>query len=515
MTPQTELELQGNFLAHPFSELAAEIMHARLTGSLRVSDQDRKCILYFTDGRLDFGVSNERTSRLFYILTERKRIGRDDLAQIPDFQNDFALSSFLQANGLLTKVESTELFTYQIKSMFVNILSWPEGTWTFSPLARVRDGLKFEVDAAGILLDYARCLSPESVLARFRTLKERFERAETADANVTLSPEEIHILTRFSDHEVSIADLTKLADIPESATIRSLYSLWLGGFLLRSGWQAAFSPASIEKILGAKLELKREAEHLVPSKPSTPAPQPSVPTSPIATPVKSAPALSLDEYLARVENSVTHYDVLGVDHKVEQPDVRRAYFSLAKQFHPDHFHQEGRETLRRVQIAFTALSKAHEELKTEDFRENYDFKMRKELAEKEKTKARAEGDTIDVKVQQASENFDRGFSLLMDKEYEAALPFLARAVHFAPNMARYHAYFGKALSADSTQRHKAESEMQAALRLDPDNATYRIILVEFFIQINLLKRAEGELTRMLAKFPTNREARDLLDRLQK
>ena len=102
----------------------------------------------------------------------------------------------------------------------------------------------------------------------------------------------------------------------------------------------------------------------------------------------------------------------------------------------------------------------------------------------------------------------------MGNQYEAALPFLARAAHFAPTIARYRAYFGKALSSDSKQRHKAEGEIQTAIKLDPINPNYRIILVEFFIQMNLLKRAEGELNRMLATFPNNAEARALLESLK-
>ena len=42
----------------------------------------------------------------------------------------------------------------------------------------------------------------------------------------------------------------------------------------------------------------------------------------------------------------------------------------------------------------------------------------------------------------------------------------------------------------------------------------RLILAEFFIQVNLMKRAEGELNRLLAIFPSNREARALLDSIR-
>ena len=51
-------------------------------------------------------------------------------------------------------------------------------------------------------------------------------------------------------------------------------------------------------------------------------------------------------------------------------------------------------------------------------------------------------------------------------------------------------------------------------KIDPNNRSYRLLLAEFFIQHNLPKRAEGELKRLLAIHPDNREAKDLLDSLK-
>ena len=84
--------------------------------------------------------------------------------------------------------------------------------------------------------------------------------------------------------------------------------------------------------------------------------------------------------------------------------------------------------------------------------------------------------------------FATGFSLLMDGEAEEAAAFFTHAVHFVPKNPRYRAYFGKALSSDKAQRHKAEAELQAAINLEPDNLNYKIMLVEFFIQFNLLNK---------------------------
>jgi cytochrome c-type biogenesis protein CcmH/NrfG len=102
----------------------------------------------------------------------------------------------------------------------------------------------------------------------------------------------------------------------------------------------------------------------------------------------------------------------------------------------------------------------------------------------------------------------------MDEDADSAVPFFARAVHLDSKNARYHAYYGKALSFDPEQRFKAEAEMQTAIKLDPQNPTFRILLAEFFIEFNLLKRADGELNRLLTIFPGNKEAIALLKTLR-
>ena len=88
-------------------------------------------------------------------------------------------------------------------------------------------------------------------------------------------------------------------------------------------------------------------------------------------------------------------------------------------------------------------------------------------------------------------------SLLADGNDVAAIGFSTRAVHYDPNNELYHAYYGKALSADDKQRHKAESEMQRRRSTRSERPKIRIMLAEFFIDMKMFKRAEGELKRFL------------------
>ena len=80
----------------------------------------------------------------------------------------------------------------------------------------------------------------------------------------------------------------------------------------------------------------------------------------------------------------------------------------------------------------------------------------------------------------------------------------------SPREARYRAHYGHALIRQPTTRRMAETELQAALALEPDNTAYRVMLAELYKQLGLQRRAEGELQRALAVDPKHQAARTLL-----
>ncbi len=304
-----------------------------------------------------------------------------------------------------------------------------------------------------------------------------------------------------------------------------LYTLWLSGFVSRREWNRAFSERKTSAILSASLTLKKDGNNAVKEiKENAPVnmheaiPKAETLTNGTSESELLEEKISLKDYLTRIENASNHYEFFGVEPDVPVTKIKMAYFSLAKRFHPDLFHKEANaETHSRVQNAFTKIAHAYEILKDESSREVYNYKLRKEL-ELSKNSTKKDDSSVsdlDKQTQQAIEDFNNGFSYLMDENIEAALPFLARAVHFDKNNARYHAFYGKALTFDKSQYHKAEAELQTAIKLDAENADYRIILAEFFVQVGFQKRAEGELNRLLAIFPNNKEALNMLNSLIK
>ena len=525
MTPQNTLDLKGIFRIHPFAELLVEIGQARLSGSLRLSHGDRKSIIYFRDGEVVYGVSNAREHRLLGIILELKKADTQRLARMPKFSNDVEFAAGLAKEDILPKNEIDELIVLQIERIIIDALSWPDGEFIYSPLVKPREDLVFNIDFHKVLIDYARCQPMASVFERFKSMQESFEPAPERESHASLHSHELYVLRIFEGESKNIEQLKPDCGLPENGLLQTLYVLWLGGLLIRRDWNAAFSENRIAAIRNARVSIVKQAQTMaVETNGKAPKiepilePEPQLEPEQTLTQVPEPPVIqiTLEEYLERTEKAVTHYDVIGVDSKAGIAQIKSAYFGMAKLFHPDLYHRESTATLQRIQGAFSTVAQAYETLKSKELRESYDFKIRKELETKEKLRAQGIADTekVDPKTEQGLENFEMGLSLLMDEEYERAVPFLGRAAHYNPDNALYRAYYGKALSYDEKQRHKAEGEMQAGARLDPKNPKIRLMLAEFFIDMNLLKRAEGELNRFLEIAPNNAEARKLLNSIQ-
>ena len=516
MTAPNNLDLTGDFQQHEFAEVLAEVAQAKLSGSLRLARNDQKAIIYFRDGAVVYAVSNSREHRLFNILLQRKRVEQKDLARIPNFANDLELAAQLEANNVLPKTDIDDAIKSQVGSIIVSSLTWTTGEWVFSALTRLRDDLIFNVDVCKILANYARCLPPEEVYGRFKSVQEAFYRAGKSASSIALHPDEARTLDSFSDARLSIQELRPLCSLPEMTLFQSLYVLWLGGMLVRCEWNAAFPQAKVEEMRNAKVSLvkgaagtgKKGAPEEVSSEPA--------PTSEAAK--VAEPEISLEEYLGRVEKAETLYEVLGVAVKASHAEIKTAYFLMAKLFHPDRFYREEAGKVKRIQTAFTQIAQAYETLKTEEGRQNYNFKMRRELENIEKRKASGQTEKPATPEDKSAElglsSFEQAMDALNEEEFAAAAGHLARATHYSPQNALYHAYFGYALSHLEKQQHKAEASLQTAVKLDPKNPKIRMMLVDFFIEMKMTRRAEGELKRFLEVAPGNREAMQLLEQIQ-
>src|SRR5207253_2575107 len=119
-------------------------------------------------------------------------------------------------------------------------------------------------------------------------------------------------------------------------------------------------------------------------------------------------------------------------------------------------------------------------------------------------------DTKPSNAERAESSFKQGLAALEGNQRDQAIRLLAEAAMLAPREARYRANYGHALIGMPNTSRVAESELQAAIALEPNSASHRVMLAELYKRLGLQRRARGELERALASDPKSDAARKLL-----
>jgi curved DNA-binding protein CbpA len=286
--------------------------------------------------------------------------------------------------------------------------------------------------------------------------------------------------------------------------LRAVYALSLSGLLERSDWPGVFGGQT------SKTLYKRSRA-----------------SSPEAKGGNRA-AKKLDEsgdvqaLFARLKSAKDHYDVLGIARLCSAAEIKTAYHALARRFHPDHFHKSDTALRTRVDSAFARIAQAYETLSNSSLRPAYDAKIGskssgagvKPAAAEKADKPAAERKEKPASAERAQASFQQGLAALQRNQRDQAIRLLAEAAMLAPREARYRASYGHALIGETNARRVAESELQAAISLEPNNASHRVMLAEFYQAMGLRRRAQGEVERALATDPKNEAARALLNSLR-
>jgi tetratricopeptide (TPR) repeat protein len=177
-----------------------------------------------------------------------------------------------------------------------------------------------------------------------------------------------------------------------------------------------------------------------------------------------------------------------------------------------------------LESAFARITQAYDTLRDDSLRATYNSKVeaRRKAAQladsapkvSQESIAKGEAEPAVSKAGRAAEQFKEGIAALELGERKVALGLFASAARAVPNEPRYRANYGRLLAGDARTRRAAEAELTAAIKLDPGNAEYRVILAELYRDLGLKLRAKGEAERAVAADPNHQRARELLRELK-
>jgi len=188
-----------------------------------------------------------------------------------------------------------------------------------------------------------------------------------------------------------------------------------------------------------------------------------------------------------------YYEILSVSRDAKAAAIRKAYFALARDRHPDRVTDPAARA--RAEVEFTELTAAFNTLSNDKTRAEYDTELLKPQARPPE--------------EQAQQAYEGALAAAKAKDFPKAVELLSVAVHLAPREARYHEALGRNLATNPGWTRKAVEALETAARLAPGSATPHLELARLYLGQGLKIRARRAVEQALKLAPENAEARKI------
>jgi curved DNA-binding protein CbpA len=345
---------------------------------------------------------------------------------------------------------------------------------------------------------------------------------ETILNTLVLNSDEAFVLSRVESN-ITISDILRLSPLDLEMTWRTLYGLLLTGVL-----QFVASPESSrpqQRTEARKEEIRREVKKATPP--------PSPPPPPSGLPPKESKAkekknredeVDLDFIRGDVHRkqddlkTKNYYELLNIPQSSTQEEIKKAYYSLAKKYHPDHYHQPELANLKSaLDLIFAELSKAYDVLKVPATRANYDSKIQQVKENSPAPAASAvpsssSGSASNAMGQQklADLNFKQGRGYFDQQDYWSAIQAFRQCVRLIPESPQFRHWLAISLTKNPKWRKEAEEHFLKAIELEQFNPNHYIGLALMYKEAGLPLRAEVYLKKALQVAPGNKAAQEAL-----
>ena len=520
--------MNGNLTEGVVPGLLREIYVGRRSGTLTLARGQEQQRLRFRRGHIVNATTNVVEGRLGEMLVRRGQLSEADLARATEVvvREKRRLGEVLGELGLLDASQLEDAVALHVHETLARVFTWPDGVYSFHEEPEDGPGqeLTLKVSTGELILaavqavrdpDVVRFLlgDMDRVLALSSDPLLRFQR-------LTLSPADGFVLSRV-DGLTSAREIVRMIPLPEEQVERSLLAL--------------LSTGAIEHAAGRR---PREAA-AAPPPAAAPTPVPTPAPTPAATappePPPRPPEAPVDEKSAERRREIleafgglktkTHFEVLGLPRSAGEADVKEAYFSLARRFHPDAHHAASLEDLRdELEAVFIRLGEAYEVLRDARKRSDYEERLGrprpKPVGEAAAPAAAGPGEPAppepprdeSEEARRAEEAIRRAGKLFEQEKYWDAIQLLEPAVVAARGKARTkgRALLARCLLKNPKWTKRGEEMLLAVTREDPPAVEPWALLGALYAEKGMRARAATMYRRALDLDPEHEAAREYL-----
>lgn len=478
-----------------------EIHFGRKTGKLSFSRTGIEKTFFFQDGGLLFAKTNVSEERLGEILLRTGKITPEVYARIGQLTKpDMLLGESLVQNRVLSQRGLYDGVLAQMYAVILGCFVFFDGKMVFEPQERYLDSeFQLRVNLPLLIEKGVRAMSFHPAIHALFSGK-------------TLNPVEGELMSSLDERERALwSRLDGAANIEYIMTWDASDPnwFWKSMFLLHCLGLAEFKegqpvclipdkPAPPETAATAPAE-KPKAETIPPLAPPPFSDEPliSAPQSPKeekpaarARETGQAGDAAARELKESVEDAIAlrkrmgsldHYQLFGVPSNADENTIKKAYFKMARKFHPDRYGRDLDPLVKRqIDELFDRITKSYKALTTPGAAAAPPEQPPADEADKDPGK-------------NADTRFRQGKTLYNQARYEEAIQYLEEAVRMNDNKGDYFLLLALSQSKVRGYSKKAEKNFLRAIELEPWNP-------EGIVGLGILYKKEGLTTRAKRQF---------------
>jgi curved DNA-binding protein CbpA len=297
-------------------------------------------------------------------------------------------------------------------------------------------------------------------------------------------------LSLFQDIELSQQDKKILSLVDGKKTIKEIIdSSWMGSFEALKVLYVLWSIGMVEEVEADSRDASPDAVK----------DEEGVALKEILRPLSEEEELlmkKVDRIYQDIE-TISFAELLEVDHKADSETIKKSYYRLAKEFHPDRYFSSTDPSIKmKLTTIFDMLTKAYNTLKDDRKREEYFSSV--SAPKKDETPADSE---------RAAEQFREGVADFKKGDYWGSIEKFKWASKLDPKNANYLNYLSLAYSKVPGRIKEAEESILAAVKLEPNNSDLHANLGLIYMKAGLKKRAHAAFEKALKIDPKSDKAK--------
>ncbi len=470
------LSISGSLRYYPLSDILLDLQRSAKDGILEIRNGPISKRVYIKNGDMIFATSNLEEDRLGHMLLRNGKITKNQYDQSITAMKETGKRHgtvlvelrYLKPNDLIWAVR------HQVEEIIESLFLLEQGEFTFleGPL-RSQEVITLKLSAANLIY---------SGIKKIQNLLHINNVMPPQDAILSYSTDPMDL---FQDITLNDADREILSLVDSKRTIKEIFSLSPLDYFQTMRTLYALLSIRIIEIKEKEISEDESWKDII-----------------------EEPEVEVDSaFIKKVEvtfnklKSTDFYGILDVKKRADQDEIKKAYYRVAKIFHPDRHFSLPSETLKnKLNAIFSQITDAYRILSDQKMRSKYDQSISIKPAKIERSN-----------VEIARVRFREGKEAMRNRSFADAAELFGQAAYLDSSMSIY--YFHMGLAYERTKKlHEAEKAFRHALKIDPFNADYLAELGHVYLKLDLLLRAKTTFEKALKFDPSHERASEGLQR---